>query len=100
MRTSVLAQGHLHHAGRLHMPAVFHNWLVRQRLKKLLGVDERILDDMGLTRSEVFWALDLPLSVNPAVELQRRAQARRDQSFAHRVNRGRRQIKPVSAAAA
>ncbi len=40
-------------------------------------LDDRMLDDLGVTREEVLWAASLPLEVNAALALQARAAARR-----------------------
>ncbi|MEZ5933735.1 MAG: hypothetical protein R3F54_17645 [Alphaproteobacteria bacterium] len=40
-------------------------------------LDDRLLDDMGVTREEVLWAARLPLEQNAALALQARAAGRR-----------------------
>ena len=58
-----------------HSPARLVRWLTRAahwldererrgRIVRLLDYDDRMLDDMGLTRLAIEDALDLPLSVN------------------------------------
>lgn len=54
-----------------------NNWLKRQRLRRLEDLDDRLLDDIGVTRDEVTAALRLPLAVDPVGELNRRSRARR-----------------------
>lgn len=49
----------------------------RRKFKSLLDLDERMLDDIGVTRDEVEYASGLPLSVNAATELRRISLARR-----------------------
>ena len=39
--------------------------------------DDRLLDDMGVTREEVLWAASLPLEENAALALRARAAERR-----------------------
>lgn len=62
----------LAYAGRL--------WRVmqhRREVNRLLNVDDRMLADIGLTRSEVEGALETPLHVDPSMQLVRARQARR-----------------------
>jgi|GEM_PF-2176343 len=40
-------------------------------------LEDRMLDDMGVTREEVLWAASLPLEVNAALALEARAARRR-----------------------
>lgn len=84
MRTSLLPDGGSGQAAHPQLAALARNWLVRQRLKTLLAMNERLLDDMGLLRAEVSWALSLPLSVNPADALQRRSELQRSRRFIKR----------------
>ena len=49
------------------------NWKKRRQLKTLSEFDDHLLADIGVTREDVRWALDLPFSYDPGVELQRRA---------------------------
>lgn len=49
----------------------------RARLRALLEMEPRLLDDMGLNRDEIWWALSLPYEVNAAQELHRVARRRR-----------------------
>ena len=61
----------------------FHHWRrkrgdmreARAAFLTMLSLDERILDDIGVTRDEVRWAASLPLQVNAASELKRLAAA-------------------------
>ena len=41
----------------------------RKAFQTMLRLDDTMLNDIGVTRSEVQWANSLPLSVNAAVEL-------------------------------
>ncbi len=49
----------------------------RQVFQSMLTLDEAILKDIGVTRDEVIWANNLPLSQNAALELRKIARARR-----------------------
>ncbi len=56
---------------------VFHNWKTRNQVRNLERYEQRMLDDMGITRDEVIWASRLPLSLNAAWELRHRSRTRR-----------------------
>ena len=56
---------------------VFHNWNTRNQVRNLERYEQRMLDDMGVTRDEVMWASRLPLSLNAAWELRHRSRTRR-----------------------
>lgn len=62
----------LSRAGRA-IRSVFHAWNSRRKLVRLLDLDDHMLADVGVTREDVKWALDLPFSHDPGLELQRRA---------------------------
>jgi uncharacterized protein YjiS (DUF1127 family) len=51
----------------------FRSWRRRRQLVKLNDLDDHLLADMGVTREDVRWALDLPFTHDPGIELQRRA---------------------------
>ncbi len=55
----------------------FRNWIARRKVRQLQDYDDNILDDIGVTRDEVAWASQLPLSVNAAHELDKAAYRRR-----------------------
>ncbi|MEM9277940.1 MAG: DUF1127 domain-containing protein [Pseudomonadota bacterium] len=42
----------------------------RDAFKNLLSLDDRSLADIGVTREDVMWASNLPLSTNAALELK------------------------------
>lgn len=79
MREYVLSQAQS--ANAAHMFAGLHriasNWLRRRKLYRLEELDDRMLDDIGLTRGELLTALRLPLVIDPLRELDRRSRARR-----------------------
>jgi uncharacterized protein YjiS (DUF1127 family) len=53
-------------------------WYVRRReITVLADLDDHLLADLGLERHDIRWALQLPLTDNAALELQRRALRRR-----------------------
>ncbi len=43
----------------------------RDAFRTMLGLEEHMLRDIGVTRGDVVWASRLPLSVNAAEELRR-----------------------------
>ncbi len=49
----------------------------RRGFRKLLDLEDHMLDDIGVTRSEVMIAAHLPLSVDAATELRRMSLERR-----------------------
>jgi uncharacterized protein YjiS (DUF1127 family) len=51
--------------------------LARRAFLKTYCLDDRMLDDIGVTRGEVEWAAGLPLRVDAAASLHARALARR-----------------------
>lgn len=50
-------------------------------------LEDRLLDDMGVTREEVSWAASLPIDVNAAEALRERALRRRVAQSALRMYR-------------
>ncbi|MCA3560783.1 MAG: DUF1127 domain-containing protein [Aestuariivirga sp.] len=56
---------------------LIRNWRARRAVARLDTLDDFLLDDIGVTRSEVRWAAGLPLSVNAALELEEQANRRR-----------------------
>jgi uncharacterized protein YjiS (DUF1127 family) len=51
----------------------FDAWKHRRQVATLVEFDEHMLSDIGLTRTDVQEALDLPFSHDPGRELQYRA---------------------------
>lgn len=49
----------------------------RWRLYRMQWLDDHMLDDIGITREELEWAIRLPLRVNAALALHDRARRRR-----------------------
>lgn len=56
-----------------HVRALVRRWKHRRRLSRIAELDDHLLCDIGLTREDVRWVLDLPFSHDPGLELQRRA---------------------------
>lgn len=61
--------------------------LNRRRLRKLHDLDDAMLHDIGVTRSELHKVSSLPLSVDAATELQRISLARRRKEFSGELPR-------------
>ena len=57
--------------------AVLRAWSNRREVTRLLACDDRMLKDIGLTRSEVAGVLDSPLYRDPSILLARSAEWRR-----------------------
>ena len=49
----------------------------RAAFMNLVYLDDRTLDDIGVTREGVLWAASLPMKINAALALRERAQMRR-----------------------
>ena len=49
----------------------------RWRLYRMQWLDDYMLDDIGVTREELEWAIRLPLRINAALALHDRARRRR-----------------------
>jgi len=56
---------------------VLGNLWRRRRLYTLLDQDDRLLYDIGVTRDDVVWAINLPWSENASDALARRSRRRR-----------------------
>jgi uncharacterized protein YjiS (DUF1127 family) len=56
---------------------VARNWKAKRRIAALGNFDDYMLQDIGITRDEVQWAVGLPLTVNAAIALEERAFRRR-----------------------
>lgn len=49
----------------------------RAAFRQMLNLDDHILRDIGVTREDVIWANNLPLSQNASCQLRKKSQARR-----------------------
>ncbi len=56
---------------------LIRNWRAKRAVERLDTLDDFLLHDIGVTRSEVRWAMGLPLTVNAALELEERSTRRR-----------------------
>ena len=59
------------------LQARFHNWRVRRKVRALGELEDRMLQDIGVTREDIYWASRLPTAINAAHELERASQLRR-----------------------
>lgn len=55
----------------------YRSWRARRRVVRMTNLDDHVLDDIGVTRTDLYDVLDAPFSQNPSIELQRRAQLNR-----------------------
>ena len=62
---------------RAALTRAYKSWKTRRRLVRMTKYDDHILDDIGVTRTDLYDVLDMPFSQNPSFELQRRAQLNR-----------------------
>jgi uncharacterized protein YjiS (DUF1127 family) len=58
------------HPGHAILPRLWRNWRARRSMRLLEKMDDRMLRDMGLTRDDLRWARNLPLSFNATVALE------------------------------
>lgn len=49
------------------------NWRARRAVAQLDRLDDFLLRDIGVTRRDVLWAAELPLTCNAALALEERA---------------------------
>lgn len=55
---------------------LIRNWRARRAVARLDLLDDRMLQDIGLTREDLRWASGLPLSVNAALAMDQHARSR------------------------
>lgn len=53
------------------------NWRARRAVARLDRLDDFLLRDIGVSRRDVRWAADLPLTCNATLALEERARERR-----------------------
>ena len=51
---------------------IARNWRARKAVAKLDHYEDYLLRDIGVERADVRWAMQLPLTVNPAMALKDR----------------------------
>lgn len=56
---------------------LWRNWRSRRKLAKLPESDNYLLRDMGIERSDIDWAMQLPLTRNPYFAMEERSLRRR-----------------------
>lgn len=61
---------------------LFRNWRARRQIAALLDQEDRILDDIGLTRAEIEHVLSQPIDLDPGRELDRVTLTRQHQRVA------------------
>ena len=52
-------------------------WWARRFVRKLEQLEDHLLTDIGITRDDLRWAAELPLSVNAAIALDELAKRKR-----------------------
>jgi len=57
---------------------LLRNWRFRRRLAKLTHQNNRLLQDIGLTREDLGWALSRPLAINRSDKLRQMVLRRTD----------------------
>ena len=62
---------------KLTLAGLYRNWQTRRQIRRLQDLDDRILDDIGVTFQEVLWASYLPLKIDAARALEKTAYRRR-----------------------
>ena len=53
------------------------NWKKRRKLRGVEELDDRLLADIGVSRSDLGEVMNLPLSLDPIAELYRRTRGKR-----------------------
>ena len=48
---------------------ILRSWLAKRQLRKLSGLDDYLLNDIGLTRDDLRHGLKLPYDVDPITEM-------------------------------
>jgi uncharacterized protein YjiS (DUF1127 family) len=52
---------------------LFRNWRMRRQMAALAKCDDKLLQELGILRDEVLWAMRLPLNQNSQLALEVRA---------------------------
>jgi uncharacterized protein YjiS (DUF1127 family) len=61
----------------LNLGALFRHWQARRSVKHLASLDDYLLRDIGLKRSDVEWAEQVPITRNAVLALEERVRQRR-----------------------
>ena len=61
----------------LKLGGLLRHWQARRSLKQLASLDDYMLEDLGLKRSDVEWAERVPLTRNPVLALEERVRRQR-----------------------
>ncbi len=56
---------------------LIHNFQARRTVKQLSQMDDYMLQDLGVTREDIYWAYSRPFYVNAANALEERSSSRR-----------------------
>lgn len=73
MRDYALTQTIMTGTASMSLATLFSNWLARREVAKLKNYNDRQLCELGLTQTDIQWALQLPLSHNARVAVEQRA---------------------------
>ena len=61
----------------VNLGALFRHWQARRSVRHLASLDDYVLEDIGLKRSDVEWAERVPLTRNAVLALEERVRRRR-----------------------
>ncbi|WP_119389969.1 DUF1127 domain-containing protein [Taklimakanibacter lacteus] len=67
---------------------LFHNWKARREVNQLASFDDFMLADIGVSRADVDWAANLPLTTDPTEALENRVTVRQRHQPARRAGWG------------
>jgi len=64
----------------LNLGALWRHWQAHRSVRHLASLDDHVLRDIGLTRDDVEWAEQVPLTQNAVLALDDRVRRRRHRS--------------------
>jgi uncharacterized protein YjiS (DUF1127 family) len=67
---------------------LFHNWKARREVSELVGLDDFMLADIGVTRADVEWAAKLPLTTDATEALEEKLTLRQRHAPVRRAGWG------------